>query len=1072
MVSVPCSTVGFVSRLWRMRRAARCTVAFATVPVVVSMAASGAFLACSQTPTSVPVRTFERAQRMDVACVQLYDAVPNGFLEAREPLGRPQGECAPVAPTLAGGSFQKQLFALVTQTTRGELAVVDLSAGTLVDQSRAIPGVNFIPVGALPTDIATAPDGKMVFVSSAETNKPAIYGIPTRRILGDTDGFPHDSEPASLASWPVCALPQNPGSITIVPRSSTAVTGGTSGSSNADPPDYEIVVVLPGDRRHSAKVVALDPRPFVRGGLRRKDGQPDYGSDTSVSVGPVLQPGSLAECPILSAVELEGAEGVPTSFVPGQRWDRGVPYVDGGVDLSCSRPASAARCAAAPCCGAEGGLETGEAPDGGACAPALDSGLDEEAKRDAGSVPFELGPLDPPRLVSVVRDEQTLYIADEALPFIHVLDMSTPGQPRELPPLLATSVTDPGRRVKVQSLAISPPTRDYKRFLYAVDQSDGSIMVYDVSAPNLETRARTPERRPFPELNPFQPSDRIAFNSPVVAIAFARHDVPLTKVNGSRLPSAASGLLCNPNANVDASPQADLGFYYRADSTDVDQLIGPRRLRGVFAFATLANGQVITINVDDWDAPCRRPVDMSAATSDVTPAQPLASSASDLDPYHAPITGALSVTNEGFFPMSAPHSLRSEVLVRDDARTGNLLPRLQTIPTVTSNGVLLPQTGAANGNTPRLSFPNLAREVPQAHIDQDWRITWEGVVPGFDGASGVFGSNDDYASLVLSQPTGRFCAKGVEDWAQGTERASRIKSALVGRGVAPPSDLGLITDYVQLTEEILPEGDPYWDVAQACWDPQLATGSQRQSACQKTFGAAADQNTQRDFPILEAYDDKVVLGRYFTRDLASPNPSGPVGASSPTVPSQVATKRREVVYKDPTNARDLKLAQCCFHGQARFRVRTGQLWSVVGTAVNGGSGVGFFSHMAADAAGRCVASCDSREALLNGRAPLLPNGITSVERNSVLGVRNPMLSFFLTSGTSGSVPLRDTQYAFATGGQFRALSVAIGGASASVNPQSMRYIEALGQIAVVDAASQGLVLIDLRTVTVARAPYF
>jgi hypothetical protein len=36
----------------------------------------------------------------------------------------------------------------------------------------------------------------------------------------------------------------------------------------------------------------------------------------------------------------------------------------------------------------------------------------------------------------------------------------------------------------------------------------------------------------------------------------------------------------------------------------------------------------------------------------------------------------------------------------------------------------------------------------------------------------------------------------------------------------------------------------------------------------------------------------------------------------------------------------------------------------------------------------------------------------------------------------------------------------------------MKYVETLGQIAVVDAASQGLVLIDLRSVSIARAPYF
>ena len=160
-----------------------------------------------------------------------------------------------------------------------------------------------------------------------------------------------------------------------------------------------------------------------------------------------------------------------------------------------------------------------------------------------------------------------------------------------------------------------------------------------------------------------------------------------------------------------------------------------------------------------------------------------------------------------------------------------------------------------------------------------------------------------------------------------------------------------MTDYVQLTEDILGPDDDYWKVDQACWDPSLAPGLPRQDACARTFGAAADQNTQRDFPILEAYDDHVVLGRFYT----------------------TPEKTREVVYKDPSNAPYLKLMQCCFHNQVRFKVRTGQLWSAVGQAVGGGPGVGFFSHLTTDSAGRCVPSCDPREALLNGRVPTNPN---------------------------------------------------------------------------------------------------
>ena len=1065
-------------------------LAFALLATMVAMILA----ACSQTPTSVPVRTFERAQRMDVACLRLYDP-PNAALNEpanafhpRVPIGRPQNECQPTPSDLDGQSFDKQLFAFVTQTTRGELAVVDLSAGLLVDQSRATPGINFIPVGALPTDVAATPDGKMVFVASAEANKPAIYGIPTRRILGDTVGFPRDPEPSlTLGSWPVCALPQNPGAISVVPR---AITPGGGGDGGADAgaaggpieQQYDIVVVLPGDRLNSAKVLTLDPRPFRRGGLRRlPNGAPDYASDISapdsevatLSEGPVLEPGALQPCSLyqVSAVELVGANVVPSSFVPGPKWEDGVKYVDGGVDLTCKRPAPSEGCGLPPCCGVDGGPPPD--PDGGNCVAV-------DATPDGGvdaSVPLPLGPLDPPRLVAMARNEQTVYVADEGAPLIHVLDLSTPSAPRELPPLLATSLADPSRAVRIKDLAISPPTRDYKRFMYAVDAVDGSIIIYDITDP--ASAQRTPLLRPHPELNPFQPADRVAFNSPVVAVAFARHDVPLARI-GTTVSSgaAASGLLCNPNKLVEPPDELtqskDLGFYYRADRGDTGQSIGPRRLRGIFAFATLATGQVITMNVDDWDSPCRRPVDMSSNVSDVALAEP---DLKDTDPYHAPIVTAGAVTNEAFFPMSAPHSLRSEVLITNDTISGNQLPRILSTPQVSSNGVILPQLGNGSDDTPALNV-RFSLDEAQVHIDQDWFLVYENVVPGFEGIAAPVVTKNNYASVILDQPQARFCTRGVEDWARGIERTKAVNADLATRGTDPltkkPYALPAgterwMTDYVQLTEDLLDVNDGYWSLDQsqgdqACWEGSLATasGATRHDACARTYGSlASDQKPTRDFPIVEAYDDHVVLGRFYTP----------------------ADGHREVVYTDPSNASDLKLMQCCFHHQVRFRVRTGQQWSAIGQTPGGGGGLGMFSHLTTDSAGRCVASCDTRESLLNARLATLPyglpvatdvNGVTIplIDKSAAIAMRNPMYSAVILGAKSNKEPVRDMTYSFTTRGQFRTLTVTLGGASISVNPQSMRYVDSLGQMAVVDGASQGLVLIDLQAVTVARAPYF
>ncbi|MDB5212248.1 MAG: hypothetical protein JWO86_175 [Myxococcaceae bacterium] len=1074
---------------------------------VVAVALAAVLFACSQTPTSVPVRTFERAQRMDVACMALYDqGAGDAGAFPREPVGRRQEECFQTPASLDGNTFQKQLFAFVTQTTRGELAVVNLSAGFLVDQSRATPGVNFLPVGALPTDVATTPDGHMAFVASAEPNKPAIYGIPTRRLLGDTDPrFPHDPQPATIASWPVCALPQNPGALTVVPRRNVPAPAGVdAGATDAgdagapgtaadggasDLPDYELVVVLPGDRLNPAKVLTLDPRPFLRGGLPRlPDGGLDFSADhlanepPIVGPGPVLEPGSLAPCPITSAIELAGAAAVPTSFAPGPKWDDGVKYVDGGVDLACLRPALAAHCGLRPCCVEDnsnildggtdavapklidGGVDGGNIDlDAGACEP-LDAAA--AAAADSGTIPLDFGPLDPPRLVSVARDNQMVYVADDGLPLIHVLDLSTPNAPRELAPLLATSQLDPSRVVQVKEIAISPPTREFKRFIYAIDRGDGSIMVYDVTDP--ATMQRTPLSRPHPELNPFQPPDRIAFSSPAVSVAFARHDLPLDRIGDQQLASSAAGILCNPNHNVDGNPTGDLGFYYRANQPEPGDPIGPRRLRGIFGFATLANGQVLPVDVDDWDAPCRRPADMSFARSDIAPPEPLAGPG-DIDPYHEPNSQDaggdparaaqiaaidLAVTNEAFFPMAAPHTLRSEVLINDDPVAGTQIPRLQGAPVVAVNGIILPQLGPGSANTPLLGGPAFATEDPHAHIDQDWAVTYEGAIPGFDGLSGVITSEDNFLSLTVNAPEARFCSKGVEDWALGIERTTEIARTLANRNIAlAPRSERLMTDYVQLTEEILPASDPWWTFQTECWAPALDTAAKRQDACVRTFGNAADQSTQRDFPIVEAYDDRVVLGRFFTS----------------------ADNHREVVYKDPSNAENLKLAKCCFHNQARFHVRTGALWSTIGQTVGGGPGVGFLHHVSAGDGGRCVTSCDPREALLNGRLFTSPPGVGVTlpsQRNSPLAMRNPMFAIWMAGGDLGTPPDRDTQYTFSTRGQFRALFVSVAGGTISVSPQSSRYVEALGQLAVVDGSSQGLVLIDLRAVTVARAPYF
>lgn len=1052
------------------------------VPLLVVIAAAILF-ACSQSPTSVPIRTFERAQRMDVVCLRLFGNDDRPIL----PEGLEQENCSPVPSDVNGGGLHNQLFALVTQTTRGEVAVVDLSAGFIVDQNRAVPGINFLPVGAIPTDIVTAPDGKMAFVASAEPNKPAIYGISTRRILGDIEGRPADPDgPVTLSSWPVCALPQNPGALAIVPRRAAAATGdagtgeggadagdaGTDAGATTDGgPAYEIVAVLPGDRRASAKVITLDPRPFLRGSNLLADG------------GPVLAGGSLESCDkyITSAVELAGEEVLPDTFEKGPKWDDGVKWVDGGVDLDCKGPLPSLSCGPACKCGTP-------LPEGGAdAAPGTVTYPTCIDTADAGAVPLELGPVDPPRLVAVARDDQTLFIADEGVPLIHVVDLSTPGETRELPPFVATSLVDPSRVVSVRSLAVSPPTRDFKRFLYAVDRKEGSLMVFEIT--DIATAPRSPMVRPHPELNPFQPPDRLAFNAPAVAVAFARHDFPLARIDGTREVSAKSGVLCNPNPNVGTPGEGqranDPGFYYRSGKDDPGVAIGPARLRGIFAMATLSDGQIVTIDIDDWDAPCRRPQSLTGGTgggtttvdagagvtltdnNDLAVPQP-EPGADDLDPYHAPTAAAESTTDERFFPVAAPHRVRSAAFLRDDPRTGRHIPFLTAAPTIDRNGTPLPLIGEGSDATPRIhptpdgpiSGPigvRFSHEVPDVHFDQDWTVQYEGALPGFEGVAATLETSDGDQSVIMRQPQARFCSQGVEDWAVSGDRANLVAIALAASqrpAYAERIDRRMV-DYVQVMDDILPAEDPYWSLndERQCWaginDPK-----QRHDVCINAYGQSAsgiEQSLERDFPILEAYDDRLVLGRFATLP---------------------GNQSREIVYKDPSNAAHLRLMRCCFHHQVKFRVRTGSQWLTIGNIV------GMLNHIVRGEGGRCVQSCNPREKLLNARAPAIPfapAGAPVPGRDSPLAMRNPSMSFFIENGSRGgadAVPERDTLWRFQARGQFLPLVINLAAQTNAVNPQSMRFVETLGQVAIVDAASQGLVLIDLGSVAVARAPYF
>ena len=1083
-------------------------------------AAAAASTSCSQTPTNIPVRTFQQAQRMDTVCMAVNDLngnpLPGNALKPLLP-----DDCSPL-PSGVGGWVPNHLFALVTQTTPGTLAVVDLTNGAVVDEDKSTPGINFIPVGARPTDVAAAPDGAMTFVTSGDVNKPAIYGIDSRRMLGDSGGNP-PLPPLQLTDLPACALAQPPQAVIAAPR-----TGG----------GYVLLVTLRSWAGLPAQIAAIDPQPLLRG-VHLGDG----------GAGLVDEPGTLRACTSLSATTLLATP--PSSFTAGPTWPDGVPYVDGGVDLDGAEPPPVPP-------PPKGGMAA-TCPAGDSVPPGVVATL-------------SVGPLQPPDPSAMVlrTDKQLLYVADSAVPLIHVIDVSNPSKLTEDSSLdlLAVSARDPGKRVSVGPLAISPPTRDYKRYLYAVDKSDGTVMVFDVTDPAKSPR--TPLLRPHAELNPFYPVDRLSFSAPVATVAFVEHDWLLPSTNDPN--HYYSGILCNPNPNAhpNATSFPGKGAYYRADQAGAIESSGtvenfPGRLRGVFAFVTLSTGSVVPIDVDDWDAPCRRPDPMSngsaigdagvnslvyGQTGLLDVPEPPPTGPKDLDEYHAPlayqasISESAAVTLESFFPVSAPHRIRSNFLIVNDPTTGNHSPNVPSQPQLfDQNGApvqlgsvtasLLQPTNPAKGfvdpsqvQNPTEPDPGARKPIPTTgdggtgagaiagvrvsfddpttHFDQDWTVTYEGVLPGTPGVTADIVSTDDYQSLTLTTGTSApppdaaatglttpgFCALGIEDWTVGIARREGMGDK------AQAAAFAWTADYIELADDLLPQGDGYWSLQNNdCWagtsladDAKSDVADARYNACSDRFGAsgtatgtsgygtAADTYPSRDFPIIRAYDDHLQIGRFgWIAKNEDPSSRVVVGAD-----------------RSAEQASFLKFARCCFHHQATFKVRTGGEWALVGQ-----NGLGLLHHVRVGQGGACVLSCDPGDTLLNGR--LLDTSVASggmnncpktvaapassmapgPGRNDPTALRNPMFSFYIVppggSATDCNHTLitRDVQWRFSMRGGFDPIAISLTqGSAGGVSPQSMRFVEPFGQLAVVDGAQQGLVLIDLNTLAFAHSPYF
>ncbi|HXU70175.1 MAG TPA: hypothetical protein VN947_12650 [Polyangia bacterium] len=154
--------------------------------IVAGALAWAATTACNQQTIQTPTRSFDRPSDVALTCVQYFEndiseATPHGTYNVR-PLSdcetvRANELAIPVSyplpinfiPPLGPGNFVPFLVALVPQSARGELALVDTEQNKLIDLDPYTPDYGFVPVGKLPEHIRASSDGCVAVTSNTDS---------------------------------------------------------------------------------------------------------------------------------------------------------------------------------------------------------------------------------------------------------------------------------------------------------------------------------------------------------------------------------------------------------------------------------------------------------------------------------------------------------------------------------------------------------------------------------------------------------------------------------------------------------------------------------------------------------------------------------------------------------------------------------------------------------------------------------------------------------------------------------------------------------------------------------------
>lgn len=694
----------------------------------------GALLcACNEQEPPPPPGNFDRPTRVAFACFDLTDP--------EIPRVASLQSCDLASPAAVSGDvITHALHALVLQTSRGEIAAVDLLNRKTLDSRRDIPGYTFLPVGELPTAIVvptTARHAEFTYVANAGSRDITVLKTQAFRELGAKESpteqtmplpggsrdAPFDmvlspAEDALFVSMPetgrVLRVPiqRCDGSSMPVPvdagetlMSDAGLEGGMSdaGSGDATMPEMPITSE-PG----TSDPTPSEPQPCAEGRL---------------------DPEGITEIPIGDSGALSAMDASPD--VPRETYakmcDYGGPISNASLPLA-ELPADVA--------------QTQPKPSGMA--------VDDFCERDQPC-------------------RQRLLIADRALPLIHVVDLTAPGAVLQPPirtgvPTTSVVVTP---RVPVDTSTESAETQ----YVYAIDATDGSVLVTE-NGRLLQVGAdgARQDRVSLGGGSTLPVAVSLSVMTPAFDVHGPANQHVVQRPAGSTLPQPKDGNFC-----VDAA----------------HTLRSNLRLRGVFVAVGIADGSVRVVDIADMDLAECRSCEKYAPGCDCGDNKGNrcdACAVENWDPYplvrhrtRIAATADRAADTPPLAPTARPRfeAGRNAVFVRVTGTTSDpLIKGLECVRCGEGQVLAFPdenavgaQTGAGVGDeddagvgSAETTAPCEAGSArvcgqndPWADLD-DWNAVYQGVIPGSRGGEGRLMQTDDQVEMLAD---GRFCALGV-----------------------------------------------------------------------------------------------------------------------------------------------------------------------------------------------------------------------------------------------------------------------------------------------------------------------